>query len=476
MSVRRDSQKYLKYLVSTACFASLILIFLQEWAPAALIWVVLLSQLPAMLIAFRSKYLSLISFCLTSLITQIISVPVFYLDSDNYAFSAHRPFSFNISDAVPTILHLAVFQFLVASICIFFQRSIVANNGVEMISKRVPPTQYHVKKKHELSGKYIYFILLIIAFSLPAKFWMFDAGIGIVGTPPPRLPFRLTGILTYFFSWVIPLLIAYLYIKTSRNSIKLSLFISFYALMIGLLSSSKAVVLLVTFPIVLFAWVDRRWAIMILSACVAGLGAMIVEASRLIVHISDKSSTIAFTELGGIGTLVATLQYIEWSAALPRVFISVAGRIESFQGLYMASAFNADAVGGAFRIFLKAINGSWIDLGHDAIHIEFLGYTVPHGFYGVPASINAWMMMASNNNLIMIFPFVFYVASVILLLEKINLRLSCARGLTLPIRQAIIFFSILLFYTSPGGLEFLVLLIGLIIFALFPKYRLSLLS
>jgi hypothetical protein len=154
----------------------------------------------------------------------------------------------------------------------------------------------------------------------------------------------------------------------------------------------------------------------------------------------------------------------------------VAGRIESFQGLYMASAFNADAVGGAFRIFLKAINGSWIDLGHDAIHIEFLGYTVPHGFYGVPASINAWMMMASNNNLIMIFPFVFYVASVILLLEKINLRLSCARGLTLPIRQAIIFFSILLFYTSPGGLEFLVLLIGLIIFALFPKYRLSLLS
>jgi hypothetical protein len=454
---------------------SLVLLFLGEPDTAGVMWVVLFCLLPSMLLAHRTSYLSIKFFCATVLITQIISAPIFYLNSDSYEFINHRPFDFTILEALPVLSHLGVFLVLVTSFMKLSQGlfgPLKWNDTGRQINftGEVVDTRTVNSQRQKL---FIITILIIIGISLPVKFWMFDMGIGIVGTSPPRLPFRLSGVLTYLFGWIVPLIIGYLYIKTKRASILLASIIALYALMIGILSSSKAIVLLTTAPIVGFAWNDRRWVLMSISGLLASFGVMIVEASRLIVHISNKLVTESFTELGGFGTMFETLTRLEWSPKMFNIFVTIAGRVESFQGLFMAFEFNPDAVGGAFGIFIKLINNTWIDLGHDAIHLEYLGYTIPEGFHGVPASLNALMLMASNRNIFILLFFVIYTALILIILERLILRLTQKWSLSKSTAQAILFFATLLVYTSPGGVVFQFMLAGLVFFVYLPKIRLT---
>ena len=471
--MRSVRQKALRFFFALSSF-SMIMLFAGEWQAAGALWVVILCLLPAICVALRTSYLSLKMFCAITLITQVITVPMFYLQADRYAFSEHRPFGFTALDASPVFLIIGLFLWLVAYLVKLSEG--VIGRSTQWTSTNAPTeATRHAGVLALGSAKrqapLIVGILLLMAISLPAKFWMFDMGIGIVGVDPPYLPFRLSGILTYLFGMVVPLTIAYLYLRTKRSSLLLVSLISVYALLIGLSSSSKSVVLFATAPIVAFAWLDRRWAIFTVSGIMAGFGVLIAATSRAIVHMSDGLTTGAFTDLGTIGTLLKTLLMLEWSPEMLLVFAGIAARIEGFQGLFLASQFNADAVGGAFEIFMHAINANWATLEHDALHLEFLGYIIPMGFYSAGASINSWMLMATNHNLFMVLPFAIYVASTLVILEKLLMRASHKYKLPLPLTQAVLFFVTLWFDTATGSQQFLTMFYVVVIFGLLPALR-----
>ena len=86
---------------------------------------------------------------------------------------------------------------------------------------------------------------------------MFQNGISIVGVEPPRLPFKLSGILHYFTKYVVPLTLGYLYYRSPRN-LPTALLLLGYGLLLGLTSVSRSALVLVLLPVLGLAWIDRR--------------------------------------------------------------------------------------------------------------------------------------------------------------------------------------------------------------------------
>ena len=109
-------------------------------------------------------------------------------------------------------------------------------------------------------------------------------------------------------------------------------------------------------------------------------------------------------------------------------------------------------------------------MGHDAMHIEYLGYTIPVGFYNVAASLNDWMMMATNRNIFMMLPFALYATTALILLEKSLWRASFKYRLALPIAQAILFTATMAFFVAPGSLEIRTLLSIIVLLMVLPTF------
>jgi len=462
--------------VGSICIA---LSFAGEWQAEGALLVAILCLLPALWFAQRMAYLSLKIFSAVTLITQIMTVPMFYLRQEKYAFGGYRPYGFSALDVVPVLLPLGIYLLIVAYMVKLIQR-IVGDPGFwkghahHLVGTENPFQIIVSRAKNQtllLLG-----ILLLMAISFPVKLWMFDMGIGIIGTQSPQLPYHLSGILYYLFGFVTPMIIGYLYIKSKRKSILLASLISIYALMIGLSSSSKAVLLITIAPVIAFAWIDRQRIILIVSGLMVGFGVLVTSESRKIVHVINGISTSSFTDLGSFGTLFETLSRLELTVEIFWVFSNIAARFQNFQNLLLSARFNSEAIGGPWKLFLKSINHNWVDLSHDSIHIEYLGYTIPVGFYNVAATMNDWMMMAINKNIFMMVPFALYVAITLVLVEKSIWRVCFKYRLPLPIAQAILFTTTLGFYVGPGALEIRTLLLIIVLLGILPTFALPRIS
>lgn len=472
--MRIKTYKSINYFLGILGCFSLIFILIGEWKTATAVWIMTACLLPSLWLALGTTYLSLKIYCFIVISTQIITLPSFYFQQDRYfqsAVSYYRPFEFGAFDVFETYIILGLFLWLLVFLVKQFER--LSNSPIKRgghynsYSDLDPSEGYSSIYKPKYSVYSSISILFLIAISMPFKLWMFNMGIGLVGTTPPELPFRLSGILFYLFNYLTPLAIGYFYIKTKRNSLLMALTISVYAIIIGALSVSKGVVLLPIVPIIAFAWLDRRYTILSTSLVLAGLGVLMIASARSFVHIAGGGA--AFTELGVFGTVTASLFELSWSMNMLLVFVDIANRFAGFQDMFLASQFNADAVGGAWNIFINIVTFSQYDLiEHDAIHQEYLGYTIPYGYYGVGATFNTWMMMAVNSNILMILPFVIYAAFILVILEKTLKGLSRKYSSPLSIELASIFFLVVIFFTMPATIILLFALALCLVFYLFP--------
>lgn len=467
------NNRLIAYVLGIAGLFSLFLILVGEWEAASALWVTILCTLPAAWLALRTSYLGVKIFCATTLITQSITVPAFYLKADLYTLSDYRPFAFTAMDALPVYLILGLFLWLMVCVVKLTERAFgppvkldVVSLGVVMAAAATKPDRL------SRNSTFVIGILLLMAISLPIKSWMFDMGIGLVGAPPPELPYRLSGVLFYSFNYLVPVAIGYQYIQTKRNSLLLALIMSLYAVLVGLASVSKGVPLMIIAPIIAFAWLDRRWAILGVSVIFTVLGVTIPVKAREIVLLATEVSSESFTDLGLLGTLAETLDQIFWSPSLLLAFVDIADRFEGFKGMFLASQFNTDAVGSSWDILLKVVSyGFLVELDHDAIHSEYLGHTLPIGFYGVGATLNSWMMMVVNKNILMVLPFAAHAAITLVLLEKTLMRAARKHRLPLRLAQSFLFLAACWFYTGPATLEFAVIFATSVILSFAPVLK-----
>jgi len=421
--------------------------------------------LPAVLLSLTTRYIGLKFFCIITLIVQLFTVLGFYINYEKYD-TLHRSFGFTALDVIPVIAPLGLFLFIL-TVLIKFSKPLDRIANINVNSSKESYTQS--KKSFFYSSA----ILLIIIISIPVKLWMFSEGIGITGIEPPKLPYHISGILFYLFGYVMPLAMGALYLKTNRKSLTLTSIIFIFALFVGISSLSKGVEMLIVAPVLIFMLIDKRYGSFLFFGMLFLLSITIILLARDIVYISDGNTVFKLTDVNVYGVVNDIFQqgFSFDQVNFLQSIIDILDRLGGFKGLFLSNGFNAQVIGGSEQFLFKSIYHSFAYLDHDAIHQEFIGYTPPKGFYNVAANFNAYMLMATNGNLYLLPIFSYYAAIVILSVDR-NMNIIARKyRIRNEVKNSIIFFTIIIFYTGPGTNDFFYIFILLVIARYVKKIR-----
>lgn len=452
---------------------SLIFAILGELQTLFAWWFAIGLMLPGLLFAFNSSQISLKVFCFISFVTQLITVPISYLQRESYSF-VEKPYDFTAISIIPIFIRIGFFILSLSVISKLLKiaykpktssREKLHNN----VSLNNEINKNHVKaisKKISMRNNLLILIILIIC--TPIFNFTFENGIAMIGVAPPRLQFHLTGILFYFKTLFIPLIIFYLYSRSHRNNYIVLFLILLFSLYNGLTSVSKSVVLLTASPILFYSLVDNKRFLFIFASFFTLFSTGIAATARDFIYLIGSSETTANTSLGVIGSINFLFQNYEISNKLFFNFSGLIGRIEDFQSLILASQFNSSMIGGPMSILLKAISNNLVVWDHDAYHIAWQGYTIPESFFN-GGSYLSWVIMASNSNFFMILPFSILVGLILFIIEVNCNYISNQYQIRPSIKYAIISYLTLILFTAPGGIS-VYFLISLIIFRYIPKF------
>jgi hypothetical protein len=441
-------------------------------------WLVIMLLLPPTLWAFSTTYTSLKIFCLTSFGTQYLTLPFFFLYRDNWQLADVKPFGFTALETLPILLKVSLF---LCALVLFFkliyrlswrQKTLRKSTHTRRSSglfKRVTElgsiASFDLKNNvnsAKTSGLIAFLIPLLIVLNL----WQYSQGIGITGVDPPRLPYRMAGILFYFTKFLIPVLLGYLYLKTKRGWPLMLLYLV-YAWVFGLCSTSKGAVIMVMAPVIALAWVDKRYGMLVVSFLGAMLGVFVASGARYYVHTVTNGVTGADTSLG-LFTLIGNV-FLEPSSKiwdfdfLPWIVVGIAGRIEAFGSLVQAQYYDPDAVVGAWGFIFRMVWTGLVEIDVDAHHIQWQGNTLPVGFYN-GGSILSNAVIVGNSGLLWVVISALITAAMLVVVEK-NTNSFVKKYVQLDVlRVPIIFYMTVLYFThssTSGQLIFILIAIAL---------------
>lgn len=402
-----------------------------------------------------------------ALVTQMVSVPVFIISRDTYTTSgwtAVKDFTFTVAEFVPIYSELAFF--LVVVVCcvalfinIFrFPKLRPSQNVGSFASKPSATTN---------TGYYLFLLILVLSLIAPLNLWMFNNGISLTGVDPPRLPFRLSGILHYLTSLVVPVVLAVIYAKTSRSYVP-AIFLMIYAFVLGATQVSKGTLLLVMLPILYCAVVDRKYLLLSISAIFTLVAVQLVSLLRNVVYVVIAGKSGADSVDGLMLTLDKMVSAGFDNFSIANTFSLIVDRIEGAQHIILASKFNADAIGGVAAAFQWFNFNPWNVFDADNYHIELIGITLPEGFVSGGGGLLSKALLVTQSEPLYIAAFAINVAAYVLIGEWI------ARSVSLKYAVPTYYYIvgglyILFFYVGSGSKVFFGILSVLILIVLLPK-------
>lgn len=452
-------------------------------------WIAIFLLVPPFLWAVKTHYVALISLCSITLATQVITLPFFYLDRDEFAWRHVKSFGFTAWEAFPILFKVSLFLFALIVFfrwfyrISFFQRPL--HGQTAMISPISSPTGSDQQDRYPSndipsyrnSGLYLLLIVLVVAAMIPLNFWMFSEGISIVGIEPPELPFKLSGILHYLTRFIIPLVLAYLYWKVKRSWLPLFILLA-YAFVLGMTSVSRSGFMFVMLPVMILAWVDRRWAMFLVAGVSSLIGFSLVTLARDFVHIVTFGKSSAATT-DGIGSIVAEIFSDPNSPILEPYFIvgqfvGIFGRIDGFNNLVMSADYNPYESIGPFGFILRTIWRNLAPLDMDLHHLQWQGEQVADGFYNGGALLSN-AVIVGNGGLGWVVASAFFTAGILAMLEKCAKRLLTSEVAPELVRNSLIGFMSLIYFIETGGSEIFIYPFILLCFLGFfiPLFRTS---
>jgi|APSaa5957512535_1039671.scaffolds.fasta_scaffold17015_3 hypothetical protein len=428
-------------------------------------WLMLACLLPALLWGQRSQFLSVKIFVWVAFISQAVTMPLFYFNQEAYGFHSHRHFGFTGLESLHVFVRLGVFLLIFLIVVAFLERVIKLPLSIASIKSR-PAMQVKVNQKTSLLSTTL--ILFIIMIMTPLNDWMFQMGIGITGVQPPKLPYHMSGILHYLVKWIVPALLAVLYFRTNQRSLILIVILGFYSMYLGLSTSSRSAVLAILFIPIVLSLVHRRWLLFTIALMLCLISIGLTSASRAFVHLASEGVTSADTSLGILGVFIEAMGIFEWTE-LWRVLPSVVGRMTSFEGLFFASQVDPSSFGGGFAVWLKTLHWGLVDLGHEAVHLEVVGYVPPVGFYNATADLYAYVFWGGNGSIVYYLVFALSAALFLMLQEQAVGKVASRYGfIGMPITGLVFLLSIF-YIVAVGSPMFVGLFFVILIFSRLPK-------
>jgi hypothetical protein len=433
--------------------------------------------IPALLWGQRSQFISVKIFVWLAFISQAMTMPLFYLNPEAYAsFQSHRPFGFTGLESLHVFVRLGAFLLVFLIIVAFLERIIKLPLSIASIKYRpamqmltTPKSWRKLLKVNQktslLSTTLILFIVLIM---IPLNDWMFQMGIGITGVSPPTLPYHMSGILFYLVKWIVPALLAVLYYRTNQRSLILVVILGFYSIYFGLSTSSRSGALSILLIPIVLALLNRRWLLFTIGLMLSFIGIGLTTASREFVHLVSGGVTSADTSLGILGVFIEVIRSYEW-IDLWLVLPAVIGRMTSFEGLFFASQVDPSTFGGGFAVWLKTLHWGLADLGHEAVHLQVVGYVPPIGFYNATADLYAYAFWGGNGMIAYYLVFALSAALFLMIQEQAIGKVASRYGFIGRLRTGLVFLLSIFYIVGVGSPMFVYIFFVIFIFSRLPK-------
>jgi hypothetical protein len=467
--VRSVKNKILYYLFGTVVLASLWLAIVGEFETMLAWWLSIGLLLPPLLWAARTPYVALKTICGVSFITQFVTLPYFYLNRDHFAWRDLKPFNFTAWECFPILAKVSLFLFALILFFKWFYPIAIFGGPSRNLSK----TSHQAAAVEYRQIKYSIFgvknnkntflcallIVLLIALLTPLNLWAYSQGINLVGVEPPRLPYRLSGIVHYLTKFISPLLLAYLYCKTKRGWFLVLLFLA-YAWLLGMCTVSKGSVMIIMMPVLGLAWVEKRKLIFVVAGIGTSVGFEFAALARGYVYFVSGGKSGADTSFS-IFTLISNVfadsdRNILSLFYLASLLNGILSRIEGFQNLVMAQYYNPDNVIGAWGFTLRMIWRPLVYFDTNLHSIEWQGNTLTVGFYN-GGSLLSNAVIVGNSGLLWILLSALVAAILLIIVEKSSDSLESQFKRFKILKVPIIVVITLIFFTGSSGAVIFVL-------------------
>lgn len=485
--MRKKSAQTLLICVPLIGFVSITMAVQGEFEALLGWWMSIGILLPPLLWALKTRYVTLRTICLLTFATQFVTLPYFYINRDYFGWGHVKPFYFTAVEAWPILAKVMLFLF---SLIVFFTQlyRVRLIGGSESLRSRrfllpASPLKFRSflsenaphKKHGRRTSLYTFLLIILITILVPLNLWMFSRGISIVGVEPPRLPYKMSGILHYLTKYIIPLLLAYLYWNTKRGIFPMALMLG-YALLLGLSSISRSSLVFVMLPVFAAAWFDRRLTLLIFAGLGTVIGYSLVSFSRDFVYVITSGNIEAVTNISVLSILTKIMLDVDIrlleGAFILKAFERIFNRIEGFENLVMSQFYDPNAVNGPWDIFIGMIWQGFTDIDLDLHHLQWQGNVLPEGFVNGGGLLSS-VVIIGNVNLLWILAIAVVVACILIILEKSVNRAVVRYGLSdLVALQIIGLLSIFFFIGGGGGRIFVYPWLLLIVVSwLPPLYR-----
>jgi hypothetical protein len=364
----------------------LLIHFALNDSDALLLSLVLTPAVGALLIiAIRSRQLVLSLFMGFALLSHAVAPPFFFMRRQFYTyggdFGAVKDFQFGVGEFLA--IYKWVLIFLAATVAFTVVLSRVLRRSSHQLDGAVDITAHlsdHVRTRYARG-----LVIFILAVALPVSLFMYSARVGITGLEPTILPYRLTGILTYFRMFAVPVIIFAGY-AVSRRTPTLTAVILFYAFIAGFASASRYVVMTTAAPLALFPLMERRIVRLAAAALMTAVIFVLVTASRDYVYTRQ----VPLTQLIGI-----TIREYDASTFSPFEIVGgVANRLWGPQDVVLAYQYHVpDRLEAIRRYFSSRIVVE--NLGEQFYGMTFSGETAA---FGVGLGYVPWMIVLADRS------------------------------------------------------------------------------
>lgn len=430
-------------------FASWLIVGGWYWSKNAMdslsLWIVLpLMYAPLVYFAKRANYLMLFLFMLAVFCTQALSPSEFFFEKDNYQYSgwaAVKSFNFSVENYI-YISSIVLFCYVWVLISALIFRRIflgrvrynkikaIVEYPLEICSKLTSGAATSSPKPHRFvqnkDGSFLHGFILIVVIALCAilNAWMFDMGVGITSlTGPgaqPVLPFKLNGILYHFTRFVVPVIIYYLYSRSSR-SLFLALLIMVYAAWAGISQLSRETYSLIVIPALFFALLDRRYSrLAVMTLLFLSFYPVIEYARGFIYLVTDDVVSRNNTGDNILSLALKAIGDAPDSVTILSIIFGVLNRIDSVQVVVLGYQFNTDALGGAWANFMRVFS---IDISNSAdAQYELYAFQTPYGFSVGAGGLSSMMLQVYGGNWLLLIPIGFWIGFWIALCELLICR------------------------------------------------------
>ena len=378
-------------------------------------------------VSVRCKQVVLSLFLTFFVLSHSVNPAFFFLRRETYArtgWNAVRDFKFSL----PHFLTMYFWVYLVMGLIVLLTLMLSAimsprirmRRTAECGSERRLFGSATKREERRCSCLLVGFILLV---AIPMTIFMYRNQIGIVGLIPPKLPFKLVGGLYYFRFLVAPIVILWLYAKSTRSLMMAGTVLT-YAVIAGVTSVSRSTLLIASFPVVIFSVLDRNHLRLVLCVLLCLVAFQGVSMCRSYVYAFRP---IVFSELVGM---------LKWSLVFD-VLAAITGRLSGAQDVVLAYQYDLWNQSESIVKFFMAQ-----PVMHNYAR-EIYGFNMPQGrAFGIGFGALPWLVLLANENVLVLL-FLATVSAILLFAAEMLVRtyLLCRTNVRLMAYPLAFFFA-----------------------------------